>query len=62
MQCQDEVPDAITFCALVSTCEKGKQPGRALVVFLAMQRQVVVPNVIIYGALIGACVERRRPE
>ena len=49
------VPEVITFSALISACEKGKQPGRALELFEAMQRQGVVPDVITYNALINAC-------
>ena len=34
---QGMVPDAITYSALISACEKSKQPERALEVFEAMQ-------------------------
>ena len=36
----------VTYNALISACEKGKQPERALELFEAMQRQVVVPDVM----------------
>ena len=55
MQRQGLVPDVITYNALISACEKGKQPERALELFEAMQRQGLVPNVITYNALISAC-------
>ena len=32
------VPDVITYSAVISACEKGKQAERALEVFQAMQR------------------------
>ena len=38
--------DVVTYNALISACQKGKQPERALEVFEAMQRQGVVSNVI----------------
>ena len=50
--------DVITYSALISACEKGKQSGRGMEVFEAMQRQGVVPNVITYSALISACEKR----
>ena len=56
MQRQGIVPDVITYNALVSACEKGKQPERAFKVFHAMQRQGVVLDVIdaiTYNTLIN---------
>ena len=47
---------------MISACEKGKQPERALEVFQAMQRQGVVPNVITYNAVISACEKGKQPE
>ena len=44
-----------TYSALISACEKGKQPERALKVFDAMVEQGVVPNSITCDALISAC-------
>ena len=43
MQQQGVVPEVITYSAMISACEKGKQAERALEVFQAMQRQGVVP-------------------
>lgn len=37
--------------ALVSTCEKGKQPKKAMVVFMALQQRGVVPKKISYNAV-----------
>ena len=62
MQQQGVVPDVITYNALISTCEKGKQPQRALEVFQAMQQQGVVPDVITYSALISACEKGKQPQ
>ena len=55
MQQQGVVSNAITYNALISACEKGKQPEGALQVFEAMKLQSVVPNAITYSALISAC-------
>ena len=55
MQRQGLVPSAITYDALISACEKGKQPERALELFEAMQRQGVVADKITYKALMSAC-------
>ena len=40
------VPNVIIYSALISACEKGKQPERVLELFEAMQQQGVVPNII----------------
>ena len=53
------VSDAFTYNALISACEKGKQPERALNVFQAMAEQGVLPNVITYNALISTCEKGR---
>ena len=55
MEQQGVVPIAITYSALISACEKGTQPERALKVFAAMVQQRVVPDIITYNALISAC-------
>ena len=55
MQQKGVVPTIFTYSALISDCEKGKQPERALEVFQAMQRQGVVPDVIKYSAVVSAC-------
>ena len=52
---QGEVPNTITYNALISACEKGKLPEQALKVFEALMQQGVVPNEITYSALISAC-------
>ena len=56
------VPNVITYNALISACEKGKQPEQAMEVFKAMQQQGVVPDVITYSALISACEKSKQPE
>ena len=57
-------PNVITYSALISACEKGKQPERAVELFDAMKRQSVVPNVITYrySALISACAKGKQAE
>ena len=44
MQWQGVVTNVITWDSLISTCEKGKQPERALELLEAMQQQGVVPD------------------
>ena len=59
---QGVVSDAITYSTVISACEKGKQPERALLVSAVMVQQDVVPNTITYNALISACVKDMQPE
>ena len=54
MRQQGVVPDTITYNALISACEKGKQPEQALEHFEAMKRQGIVPDVIARSFLISA--------
>ena len=61
MQKQDMVPNAITYSALISTCDTCQQPEQALELRKAMQRQGMVPNVIIYSRLISTCEKGKRP-
>ena len=42
---RQDVPDVITYGALISACEKGREISRALQLCEAMSRQGVVPNV-----------------
>ena len=56
------VPNAITYNALISACEKGKQPEQALEILVYMKQQGVVPDVITYNALISACEKGLQPE
>ena len=56
------VLDVITYSALISACEKGKQPDRALELFEAMKQQGVIPNTITYSALISACEKGKQLE
>ena len=60
MQQEGAIPNVITYSTLISACEKGKQPERALEVFQAMQEQGVMPDVITYNALISACEKGKR--
>ena len=52
------VPNAITYSALISVCEKGQQPEQALDVFVAMHQQGVVPDAITYSTLAELGVKR----
>ena len=56
------VPEVITYSAVISACEKGKQPERALEVFQTMLWYGLVPNVITYSALVSACGKGQQPE
>ena len=62
MQRQGVVPDVISYNAVISACEKGKQPERAMRIFEATQQQGVVPNIVTYSALISACEKGEQPE
>ena len=62
MQQQGIVPNIITYNAVISACEKGKQPERALEILDKMQQQRIVPNIITYSALISACEKGKQPE
>ena len=57
MQRTSMVPNIITFGALISACEKGKQPEQALEISAEMKEQGVLPDVITYNALISACAK-----
>ena len=52
----------ITYSALISACEKGTLPQRALQLFEAMLYQGLLPNVITYSALITACGNGALPQ
>ena len=52
----------ITYGALISACEKGKQPKRAWEVLQAMQQQGASPSMITDSALISACEKGKQPE
>ena len=47
------VPNVISYNALISACETGKQLEQTLDVFRTMQRQGEVPDVITYNAFIS---------
>ena len=48
--------------ALISACEKGKRPGQALQVFAAMEQQVMVPDAIMYNALVSSFEKGRQAK
>ena len=55
MQQQGLMPDVITYNALISACEKSRQPGQALEVLHALQQQSLVPNLVSWDSLVLAC-------
>ena len=52
----------VSYKALISTCEKGKQTRQALHWLMKMQFQGLMPNVITYGAAISACAKGQEPR
>lgn len=44
----------ITYNAMISTCEKARQPIVAWKLFEALQRHAALPDVITYNAMISA--------
>ena len=49
------VPETIIQTALISVCDKGRQPERALELFEAMKQQGVGPDAIAMDALVLTC-------
>merc|ERR1712224_398354 len=45
----------ITYNSLISACEKGNEPLRAVAVLKAMQQKHMVPSIITYSVLISIC-------
>ena len=45
------MPNVVTYNALFSACEKGKQPTQTVEMFLSMQGQSGVPNILTYNAV-----------
>ena len=62
MQRQGVVSNEVPYNALISACEKGKQPEQALEVFRELLWQSLVPDEVTYNALVGACVKSKQPE
>ena len=58
---QGLLPDVITYCAVISACEKATLPQRALEIVEAMLHQGLLPKVITYSALISACGTGTQP-
>eukprot|EP00933_Yihiella_yeosuensis_P031303 TRINITY_DN2485_c0_g1_i2.p1 TRINITY_DN2485_c0_g1~~TRINITY_DN2485_c0_g1_i2.p1 ORF type:complete len:124 (-),score=17.26 TRINITY_DN2485_c0_g1_i2:130-501(-) len=50
-----EVPDAISYSAAISACEKGGQWQLALNLLSLMPQSKIVPDAICYNAAISAC-------
>jgi len=55
MQRRRVVANVVSYSAVISTFEKGVHAQRALELFDTLLLQGVMPDVIIYGALISAC-------
>ena len=47
---------------MISACEKGKQPDKALGLLEDMQRKGPEPGMIIYSAAISACEKGKQPD
>ena len=47
-------PFAIAYSAVVSACEKAKQPHKAMELLAEIQQKVLRPNVISYATAISA--------
>ena len=55
-------PNMVSYSALISACEKGKELRRAFDVFARMLRQALKPNMVSYNALISACEKGQQTE
>ena len=62
MRDQGLLPDVITNNALISACEKGTLPQRALQLTETMWDQGLLPDVITYNALTSACEKGTSPQ
>jgi len=62
MQRWGVLPDVITYNAVISACEKGRQPEQALKVFQALQRQRTLPDIITYDAVVSAYEKGKQPS
>ena len=49
----------ITYSVIISACDKGQQPERALDL---LAESGIHPNVITYSATISACAKGQQPE
>ena len=45
-------PDMVSYSALISACEKGKEMRRTFDVCAAILRQAMKPNMVSYNALV----------
>jgi len=51
-------PEIVTYNALISACEKGKDLRKALQFRQCMQRQDIKPTLVTFNALISALARR----
>jgi len=56
------VPDVIAYNAVISACEKAKQPVKAMEFFERLKCGRIVPDVVTYNALISACEKGKQPK
>ena len=47
--------DIVTYNALTSTCEKGRDLTQALQLFVDVQCQGITPTIVTYSALTSTC-------
>ena len=62
MRHQGLLPNVITYNALISACEKGALPQRALQLLETMLHQGLLPDVITYNTLISAYEKGTFPQ
>ena len=55
------MPTVVTYNALVSACEKSKQPAQAWEMFQVLRQQGVEPDIVTYSALISVCEKGKQP-
>ena len=59
---QSVVPNIISYNALISTCEKGKNLEKASRLFVEMQVAGIKPDATTYNALISVCEKSKNLE
>merc|ERR1719382_2214216 len=61
MQRRGVVPDAVTYGAVISACEKGQLLEKALEHFDAMMERGIVPEPATVAVLVSMCEKEERP-
>ena len=62
MQYKGLLPAVITYNALISACEKGTLPQRALQLLETMRDHGLLPNLITHNAATSACEKGQKPQ